>query len=175
MLSLTKRKHMTLQELGNDARLVNAVRNTLSVFPHEPFLCLPMSCCLLASLEHDCPEYSLAVKTGNLLYKNHIVFKQECDLNSLPQQNINTSWDGHAWLEINDQFIIDLSLGRTIASPQFVTPYRDEILPLFGGKIVVIDKLNNNVPLHYQECSVLGDPVIAGVIQGAYERFCPQS
>jgi len=166
---------MTLQELGNDPRFVKAIRDTSTAFPYDPFLCLPMSCCLLATLEHDCPEYKLAVKTGNLFYKNHIVFKQECDLNNLPQQDINMSWDGHAWLEINDQFIVDLSIGRTIASPQFVTPYSEEILSLFGNKFVIIDKLNNNMPLHYQECSVLGDLMIAAIIQGAYDRFCPQS
>lgn len=166
---------MTLKQLGNDPKFINAVKSILSVFPHKPFLCLPMSCCLLSLLEQSCPEYSLAVKTGNLFYKNHIVFKQELDLNTLPQKNLNTSWDGHAWLEIDNQFIVDLSIGRTIASPQFTTTYKEEIFSLFGNKFVIIDKFNNDTPLCYQECSVLSDLVIAGIIQGAYETFCPQS
>ena len=162
---------MTLEQLGNDPKFMNSVRSTLSVFPQEPFLCLPMSCCLLGHIEHECPQYKLAVKTGDLFYKNHLIFKQDFDLNGLAPEDIDTSWGGHAWVEVNDQFIIDTSISRTVASPAFTTPYRDEIASYLGGRCLIIDKNNNSILLRHVEHSTLSDTIINGIIKGACKKY----
>lgn len=166
---------MTLEQLGSDSRFMNAVQTTIASFPNKPFLCLPMSCCLLGYLERFCPEYNLAVKTGDLFFKDHLILKQNFDMNRLADEDIDIAWEGHAWLEVNDQFIVDLSIPRTILSDAFTSPYKDDVVAYLGTKCLIIDKDNNRNLLRHVERSVLSAPLVDAIINNALKTYFSQS
>ncbi|MGL6194446.1 MAG: hypothetical protein ACRC2T_06440 [Thermoguttaceae bacterium] len=148
----------------------DSCRNILQLFEKKPFLCTPMSAALLAELEYSFPERSFKIKTGDLLYDDCILFKQNFDLNLLiPDENntIKTEWDGHCWVEFDNRYIIDISLFRTIYSDAFTKPCKKDILSKFGtdGGCLIIDKQNPEFLFRYIEHNELQKNIIDGILQ----------
>lgn len=111
-----------MDEIFQDERFKKTCTDILKLYKNRPFLCTFMSVSFLAALEHDFPDRAFNVKTGDLFYKMDLLFKQEYDLNSRVADSvkeIRAEWDGHCWVELDDRYILDISLFRTVYSDQF--------------------------------------------------------
>ena len=163
-----------MDNIFQDKKFNDACSDVLKFFKKEPFLCTFMSACLLANLKHIFPDRSFKISTGDLLYKNYTLFKQNFDINMQePDGNnvINTEWDGHCWIELGDMYIIDVSLFRTIYSDAFTKPCKQDILNTFGTEqgCRIINK-QNYCPFKYIDHNVLQDGVINGILKAVVEN-----
>ena len=138
----------------------------LKYFPNRPFLCLPMSALLYANLKDNFNSDAHLV-TGNFLYKDQYVFKQDFSI----EENISSSlldWSGHAWVEY-ENWIIDLSFFRTLYSDQFTKAYKNELIKLFGtGRGLLISEIESlkEKEISYQAIDRLKDNTATSIIHG---------
>ena len=92
-----------------------------------PFNCLAASVFGFVILSDRFPNNDFKLKTGNLLYKGNRVFTQNYSINSFLGKSSNTirkDWEGHAWIEMEERIIIDLSLFDTVRSSRFILPIK---------------------------------------------------
>jgi len=163
-----------VDDIFQNQKFKDAYNNILIFFANKPFLCTQMSASLLAALKRYFPDRSFKIKTGDLLYNNCILFKQNVDLNSLVQKEnsvIKAEWDGHCWVELDDRYILDISIFRTVYSDAFTKSCKQEILDTFGfgHGFLVIDKQHPDPSLRYIERSVLHDNIIDGILKAVVE------
>ena len=97
--------------------------------PYKPFMCLPMSALLYATLK-DSLKIDAKLATGNLTYRGEHIFKQDFSI-SEAKNNTLQDWAGHAWVEIED-LICDLSFFRTLYSVKFTKPFKQKLINDFG-------------------------------------------
>jgi hypothetical protein len=154
----------------NQRILQSAVQEVLILMPLKPFLCLPMSVMLHIRLKDNNIESKVA--TGDLSYNNQIIFKQDFsikeNLNDAPQE-----WRGHAWVEISD-FILDLSIFRTVYSPEFTKPCKEKLIKSFGlgrGLLAASQVEMQNLGFTYKAVDYLSDDMITGVFVGVQHMF----
>lgn len=154
----------------NESKFLEIIKNTLILFKPCFGMCLPMNVFLYCELENKYSNHILKLKTGDLLYNGRTLFKQDFDLNQFKnrQSDIWGTWKGHAWLEIDENDIVDISIFRTIYSMDFTLPIKEDIVQRFGKSrgALIIDKLQNQTPFQYIEKTELSDRIINGVLQG---------
>jgi hypothetical protein len=165
-----------MDSIFQEQRFKDACNSILTLFAYKPFLCTSMSVCLFAGLEHDFPDRSLKIKTGDLLYGDCIIFKQNYAFAQDESNVIKAEWDGHCWVELDDRYIIDISLFRTIYSDNFTKSCKQDILNAFGLKrgLLIVDKQDaefiNSFPLKYIEHNILHDKIIDGILKAVDEN-----
>lgn len=146
--------------------LIEIIREILRSFPNKPFLCLPLSATLYAVLKDKYRIESNFV-TGNLLYEENYIFKQDFSIENAPTEKLEL-WSGHAWVELNDQ-IIDLSLFRTLYSKQFKKPYKENLIQYFGkgrGCVIGSKQQLETDGLTYHPIDYLEDKTATSIIKG---------
>lgn len=150
----------------NIETLKQIVSDILSNTPHRPFLCLPLSALLYATLkDHSLADPSLV--TGDLFYKKECIFKQDFSIADA-KDSVYQDWAGHAWVEIGE-LICDLSIFRTIYSDKFTKPFKLEIISFFGeGRGCLIGTKESMLEMHlcYRKQDNLSDDLATGIIQG---------
>lgn len=82
----------------------DVINETMLFFKDKPLACTQMSCLLLGELEKFFENYDWNIKTGNVFYNNDSLFKQDFSLNEI-SKNINKSWGGHCWIEMNNKYV----------------------------------------------------------------------
>ena len=146
--------------------LTNVIREILQNTPHRPFLSLPMAALLYAILKDNHHQKSLLV-TGDLLYEDEVIFKQDFSL-AKAKHNEFQDWSGHAWVEI-DNYICDLSFFRTLYSDAFNKQCKTKLISLFGhgrGAIASPKIELNKMGLRYGTVDYLSDDMATGIIKG---------
>ena len=146
--------------------LQNAINDILSNVPSEPFLCLPLSSILCATLK-DNHGIDCHVVTGSLRFEDQIIFKHDFNISGLNNNNLQ-HWSGHSWVQINE-LIVDLSFFRTLYSPQFTKSCKDELVNHFGkgrGCIVANNEQMISNKLFYTPVETLTDSDVTAVIKG---------
>ena len=138
-------------------------------FIQRPFLCLQLSCLAYDMLQKYLPKYTFEVKSGNLRYKQNILFKQDfkwSDFNDV--SGVKNDKEFHAWVEINNQYILDLSISWTVCSDSFDKKYKQDMIVngMMATSTFIIDKYNNNTQYSYEEVELLPKNVIDAVLNG---------
>jgi len=163
-----------MDDIFQDQKFKNVCSDILKYFKNKPFLCTFMSAALLSNLERIFLDRSFKITTGDLLYKDCILFQQNIDLNlhmSGENNVINTEWDGHCWVELDNKYIIDISLFRTIYSDAFTKPCKQDILDTFGvGRGCLIMNKQHCEPFSYVRRNVLQDGIIDGILKAVSEH-----
>mgnify|MGYP001119265674 CR=1 FL=1 len=167
-----------MEILFNADGFKRATNHVLSIYKPNPFLCTFMSASLLELLEIEFPERTFNIKTGDLYFCSECLFKQDFDLNSQTathHDEIIANWEGHCWVELENRYIIDISLFRTIYSDKFNKHCKADIISIFGNNrgLLVIDKFDKNIidnfPFKYIERNVLSDLIINGLLKATEE------
>lgn len=155
---------------GSDFRNIISELRT-NYFIQRPFLCLPLSCYLYDMLKKVYPNRNFGIKSGTLLYKKNVIFKQsfkwaECKKDN--PANINNNEEFHSWVELDNRYIIDLSISWTICSEAFTKSCKQDMLNngMRPTATFIIDKEYNNTSYFYQEIETLPDVVVEGVLNG---------
>lgn len=156
-----------IQENG----LVNLINFVLSNTEKKPFNCVELSCVLASSLL-DYFKCNAKVITGDLVINGNKIFTQNYPLNNLGDKDFIGEWDGHSWVLLDDRYIIDISLGRTVDSDVFQSKHKKLNLDEIKGKgCVIIDCFNNSTPLNYFKRSEVPDKLITAIIQPFLTRI----
>lgn len=146
--------------------LEKAVTDVLKHTPYEPFLCLPLSTLLYVLLK-DKYHFDAKLVTGDLKFKNDYIFKQDFRI-AEAKDGVLTEWSGHSWVEI-DNLICDLSIFRTLYSPQFTKPSKAELITNFGeGRGCLIFEKDKIQPgqLSYIAIDYLPDEMAVAILKG---------
>lgn len=146
--------------------LKSAINEILTNVPHVPFLCLPLSAILYALLKDKYAIQSSLV-VGTLSFKDTIIFKPDFSITGTNNASFKT-WAGHAWVEL-DEFIIDLSLFRTIYSDAFTKPCKNDLISKFGkarGAIIASSQAMKEDGFLYTATETLTDDDATGIIKG---------
>lgn len=149
--------------------LAESVKEVLSNIPLKPFFCLPLSAGLYMILK-DREGFDVRIVTGNLFYKNEILFKQDFSIESVTNEQY-TDWEGHAWVEW-EELIIDLSIVRTVYSDQFTKACKTQIIKTFGdgrGCIIANRQQFSEMGFTYVSIDVLRDETATGILSGMDE------
>ena len=155
---------MICSELKLD-EIKEVIRSILSFVPNRPFDCVYLSC-IFASVMKDHFKYNAKVVTGNLLINGRKIFVQNYSLNDIGDKTQIGYWEGHCWVLLNEKYIFDLSIGRTLNSKKFKSLYPDIELPQLAGKGCLLFDINNNqIPLSYEAIGEIGDKGMTAVIQ----------
>lgn len=142
------------------------VVGVLAAFPYKPFLCLPLSAILYALLRG---KYNLNAQllTGNLIYKQTVIFKQDFRIEeSVPDQF--HLWSGHAWVDL-EGVLFDLSFFRTLYSEEFTLPVKQEMVNEFGvGRGALIGSYGQmkSLNLEYEAIDCLSDQTVTAILKG---------
>ncbi len=142
--------------------VLDILKNTL----YKPFLCLPMSALLYAILK-DKHNMSSNLTTGSLSFNREVLFKQDFSISSADKNNLQY-WMGHAWVEI-DGLIVDLSIFRTIYSPEFTKQSKSELIKTFGegrGCLIGTQAEMTELGLFYNGIDHLEDEMATQIING---------
>lgn len=136
-----------------------------------PFNCLAASVFGFVILSDRFPNNDFKLKTGNLLYKGNRVFTQNYSINSFLGKSSNTirkDWEGHAWIEMEERIIIDLSLFDTVRSSRFILPIKNDIIQNYakGRGTFMFDKFNPDPSFEYQVIDILSNEIIDAVNNG---------
>ncbi len=154
----------------NQEALKEVIHGVLDNTAYRPFLCLPMSALLYATL-NDNHKAGARLVTGDLHYKDSIIFKQDFKISDA-KDNTYQEWAGHAWVELED-IICDLSFFRTLYAQEFTKPCKIDLITQFGeGRGALIGtpgQLEQN-GLIYKPKEYLSDEMATGIIQG-YEHL----
>ena len=161
--------------------VISALKEVHKIMKPHGFICLPKSVFTFLHLQKTCPDESFQIKLGNLHFTcidgtEICLFRQNFDVNAIVDnefENLNSqnlsenesiehNWRGHAWVEMNDRYIIDMSFFPTLycdAMPEYL---KGVIIHAFGNDraILVIDKLTNQTPLRYEELGIMSEKVI---------------
>lgn len=146
--------------------LTSVIRETLTVLPPAPLMCLPMSAFLYAKL---CDEngHNAALMTGNLFFGGDLLFKQDFSVDGAQTDELK-DWGGHAWVEVGG-LICDLSFFRTLYSGEFNRPYKTALIETFGtrrGALVGTAEQLQQDGFTYQGIDRLKDETATGIIKG---------
>lgn len=150
--------------------LKEVVTEILNEVPSRPFFCLPMSAMLYAVLKDNSLADPLLI-TGNLSYKEHIIFKQDYQIKEVKNGSFST-WSGHSWVKV-DGLIVDLSFFRTLYSKAFTKPFKKELIAVFGqgrGCLIIEEQDSPIDILIYRQIDVLDDELATGILKG-YEQL----
>ncbi len=171
-----------MDSIFQSAGFTRACKNILQLYKNQPFLCTFMSTHLLCALEYEFPDRDFKIKTGDLFYKTDLLFLQNFDLNSQlgdETDEFRSEWDGHCWVELDDRYILDISLMRTVYSDAFNKRCKQDIINTVGHNkgLLIIDKTDpniiNNFPFRWIERNVLHDKVINGIVK-AIDKYKDQ-
>ena len=144
----------------------SAAIEVLKNVPHRPFFCLPLSALLYANLK-DNHAIDAKLVTGHLSFKGQFIFKQDFELAKGDHSEFKL-WGGHAWVEVENT-IWDLSFFRSLYSPKFTRPYRNELLHIFGtgkGILALPGRKLAEAEFEYHPVEVLTDELATSIIQG---------
>lgn len=159
-----------MKDIISESEFGKDIKNTLALFKPCFGACLPMNVFLYCALEKNFPQHTFRLKTGDLLYNGKVLFKQDFDLNQFKnrQNDIWGTWKGHAWLEIDEKYIVDISIFRTIYSNNFTLPIKQDMIQTFGkGRgALIINKSQNPTLFQYNEKATLTNEIINGVLHG---------
>lgn len=153
-----------------DQKILNTLKGTITEtlmhVPHVPFLCLPLSAILYATLK-DKHGIQSSLVTGSLSFGDEIIFKPDFSISGTNNASFQ-AWAGHAWVEIGG-FIIDISLFRTIYSDKFTKPCKNNLISRFGtgrGAIIASPQAMKEDGFLYAAAEVLTDDDATGIIRG---------
>jgi hypothetical protein len=151
--------------MSNNLIIRHTIIGVLKHIEDKPFLCLPLSALLYATLKD---EHKLNPKliTGNLLFEDEFIFKQDFSLYKADETF--KKWSGHAWVQIDD-VIYDLSFFRTLYSTSFTKPCKNKLLNIFGerrGCLGGTPEQMNLLGLHYVRIDYLSDELATKIIKG---------
>ena len=140
-------------------------------FIQRPFLCLPLSCSLYDMLKKTYPNRNFEIKSGNLSYKGNMIFKQDFKWAQYKKDNpanINNNEEFHCWVELDDRYIIDLSISWTICSEAFTKSCKQDMLNngMRPTATFIIDKEHNDTGYFYKEVETLPSIIVEGVLNG---------
>lgn len=139
---------------------------------YKPFLCLPLSALLYAILK-DKYDVNVKIVTGDLLYNGKVIFKQDYNINNQiqGQEIVIDTWGGHCWVELNYEYILDLSLMRTVNSAEFTQSCKTEIIQKCNGRTgaLIIPKTTNPTGLYYVIKSELSEEAVDAIIKGVLD------
>ena len=147
-------------------QLSDTVIEVLKNLPNKPFLCLPLSALFYVLLKDNHNVESQLV-TGNLFYKDNVIFKQDFKIENVNADKL-IDWSGHAWVELDNQ-IFDLSFFRTLYSDQFSKPCKKELIQYYGegrGCIIGSPQELKNDGLSYQAIDCLQDTTATSILKG---------
>ena len=140
--------------------------SVLRNIPTQSFICLPMSATFYALLK-DNHNIDAKLVTGNLTFKGQYVFKQDYSLMTGDHSEFKL-WAGHSWVEI-DGYVWDLSFFRSLYSEQFISPYKSQLINLFGkgrGFLAIAGYCIPETEIYYEPVDYLTDEMATGIIQG---------
>jgi len=163
---------MIIDPLFNDLEF----RETISTprthfFVQRPLLCLPLSCFLYDMLKKLYPNRSFKIKSGNLSYKGITIFKQDFKWSHNKKENpadLNNNDEFHCWIELDNRYIIDLSISWTICSEAFTKPCKQDMLNngMRPNATFIVDKEHNDTGYFYEDVENLPDTIVEGVLNG---------
>ncbi len=153
---------------------INKLKEIISIlrkdfFIQRPFLCLQLSCLACDMLQERLPDYVFAVKSGNLRYKQIMLFKQDFKWSDFSDfTGVKNDKEFHAWVEINNQYILDLSISWTVCSDSFDKRCKQDMIlnGMRSTSTFIIDKYNNITQYLYEEVELLPKHVIDAVLNG---------
>lgn len=146
--------------------LKNAAIDVLKNIPNRPFLCLPMSAIFYAVLR-DNHNIEAELITGDLLYKEQYIFKQDFSINANLGDKLKL-WSGHAWVKVGN-YNWDLSFFRTLYADAFDKDYKKELIDQFGkGRGLLCTQPEDLMPykMRYHPIDTLSDQTATGIING---------
>lgn len=157
--------------LPDREEFLSLLRSIILTLKPIPFNCLAVSVFGFIVLSGRFPNNDFKIKTGNLLYKGNRVFTQNYSINSFvgkSSDTIQNNWEGHAWIELEERIIVDLSLFDTVRSPRFILPIKDDLIENYAGNrgFFMLDKLNPDPCFEYQMIDILKDEIIDAVNNG---------
>lgn len=157
--------------LQNKEEFFSSLNSIILALKPIPFNCLAASVFGFVVLSDRFPNNGFKIKTGNLLYKGNCVFTQNYSINSFlgkSSDTIRNDWEGHAWIELEERIIIDLSLFDTVRSSRFILPIKDELIKNYarGRGVFMFDRLNPDPYFEYQIIDILSDELIDAVNNG---------
>ena len=119
----------------NDKQLVqNCMRNALSRLPYNPYYCVHLNAILWKEIRNklSLPVYMVA---GCLEINNHRIFGDD-STNHSSVFSRSQPFDGHCWVAIGGNYIIEISLFRTL----------DNVSPLSSTKRYIEQKNQEKLP-----------------------------
>lgn len=158
-------------ELPDKEELSSHLKSIILTLNPIPFNCLVASAVGFTVLSARFPYNNFKLKTGNLLYKDNPIFTQNYSINSFIGKSSNTirnDWEGHAWIELDERIIIDLSLFDTVRSSRFILPIKDDLIKNYarGRGVFMFDKIAPDPSFEYQTIDILSNEIIDAVNNG---------
>jgi hypothetical protein len=100
-----------------------------------------------------------------------VIFNQKFKWNELKKDNladINNTEEFHCWVELDNRYIIDLSISWTVCSDVFTKTCKQDMLQngMRPTATFIIDKQHNDTGYLYEAVEILPNEIVESVLNG---------